>query len=236
MHMANAGGREALLFAGAESLDDGSLLAIVLGHGAAGRSARRVAADLLALAGGMHGLGRLEPAALRRVPGVGPGQTARILAALEVGRRATAVPLDPGTPIRSSRDVVAAFRPRLVDAREERFYAVPVDARHRPLRVVEVARGGLASCPVSPADVFRQVLGAAAAAVVLVHNHPSGAPSPSREDQAFTTRMVRAGALLGIEVLDHVIVGREGDFSFLDAGWLPPAPGAGDGDEGVGSA
>jgi len=210
--------RERLLFGGAEALDDEALVAVVLGTGARGRPVRTLAAALLAETGGVRGLGRAGIAALRAVPGVGPGQAARLLAAVELGRRATAAPLTPARPLRSSRDIVAAFGPRIADALEERFYALLLDARLRPMRTVEIARGGIAACPVSPADVFRHALGAGAPKVAFVHNHPSGSPEPSREDIAFTERLIAGGRLLGVQVIDHVIVAREGAFSFLDAG------------------
>src|SRR5690606_18345940 len=123
------------------------------------------------------------------------------------------------------RDVDAAMRPRLANADVEHFIAIALDAKNRPVAEISIARGGLAACPVSPADVFRALLREAAAGVVFVHNHPSGEPSPSAEDVALTDRLRRAGELLGVTVLDHVIIGREGYFSFLDAGLLGPARG-----------
>lgn len=218
--------RERLLRRGPEGLADDELVAVLLGTGAPATTARAVAARLLDEAGGVRGLGRVGGGLLAACPGVGAAKAARLLAAIELGRRVIARPLDPGRPLASSRDVAAAFRPRLADAAEERFLVVALDARNRPIREEEVARGSAAACPVSPAAVFRRLIAEAAVAAVFVHNHPSGDPSPSPEDVAFTERLVQAGALLDVAVLDHVIVARGGHFSFLDEGLLAPAAGA----------
>ena len=129
-------------------------------------------------------------------------------------------PLSRGTQIISSRDVDRAYRARLSDLDHERFLAIALDAKSRPLREIEIARGGLSACAVSPADVFRALLREAAASVIVVHNHPSGEPRPSEEDVALTDRLARAGELIGIRVLDHVVIARGGYFSFLDAGLI----------------
>nr|MDQ3036012.1 JAB domain-containing protein [Myxococcota bacterium] len=130
------------------------------------------------------------------------------------------VPWTAGPRIESSRDVDALLRVRLAGAESERFIALPTDAKNRVIAELTIARGGLSACPVAPSDVFRAILREAASAVVFAHNHPSGDASPSADDIALTDRLVRAGALLGVRVLDHVIVGREGYFSFVDAGLL----------------
>jgi DNA repair protein RadC len=172
--------------------------------------------------GGLAALRRAGVGTLEQLNGVGPGKASRILAAIELGRRVVSRPLPRRARIGSSREVYAALRPRLGDADTERFLAIALDAKNRPVAELEIARGGLSACPVSPADVFRALLREAAAGVVFVHNHPSGEPSPSSEDVALTERLRLAGDLLGVRVLDHVIIGREGWFSFLDAGLLGP--------------
>jgi DNA repair protein RadC len=116
--------------------------------------------------------------------------------------------------------VAAALGPRLRDATREHFFALALDAKNRPVAEILVALGGLTACAISPADVFRLVLKEPAAAVIFVHNHPSGEPTPSADDVSVTERLRKAGALLGVSVLDHVILGRDTHFSFLDAGLL----------------
>lgn len=159
---------------------------------------------------------------LAQVPRLGMAKAARIAAAIELGRRIVAQPLPKGMPLRSSRLVAAALRPRLGKARIEHFVAIALDAKNRPFGEYQIAQGGRCGCPAEPADVFRPLLRSGALATVLVHNHPSGDPTPSPEDCELTKRLYFAGELLGIQVLDHVILGSDGHFSFLDAHLLPP--------------
>jgi DNA repair protein RadC len=214
------GPRERMRAMGSEALSDTELLAILLGTGARREPVDVLAGRLLHVAGGIEGLARLGPGALEQVLGIGGAKASRIVAALELGRRVVARPLPRRERLRSSRDVYAAMRARLADCDAERFIAIALDAKSRPIGEVEIARGGLSSCPVSPADVFRALVREAAAGTVFVHNHPSGEPSPSQDDVALTARLIRAGELLGVAVVDHVIVAREGYFSFLDAGMM----------------
>ncbi len=217
------GPRERMRAVGTEGLSDAELVAVLLGTGARKEPVGVLASRLLHDLGGINGLLRLGTGALERLPGLGPTKASRLMAAVELGRRVVTRPLARGARIGSSRDVDAAMRPRFADADVEHFVAIPLDAKNRPVGEVEIARGGLSACPVSPADVFRALLREAAAGVVFVHNHPSGEPSPSADDVALTERLRQAGELLGVSVLDHVIIGREGYFSFLDAGLLPGA-------------
>lgn len=205
---------------GEHALSDEELLAVLLGTGSIGEPVAVVAARLLSELGGPDGLRRAGIGALSQRPGVGPIKACRIRAALELGARAQARPFAPHAPIRSSKDVHAALGPRLANAEREHFYALALDAKHRPLAEILLAIGGLTACGVAPADLFRAVLREPAAALVLVHNHPSGDPAPSDDDVALTRRLAAAGALLGLAVVDHVIIGRDGYFSFMDAGLL----------------
>lgn len=216
------GPRERMRRVGRSALSDAELLALLLGTGRREEPVGQLATRVIAELGGLHRLGRLGPGALEQIDGLGPTKAARLVAAVELGRRVLTRPLPPGLRIASSRDVDAAMRPRLADALVEHFLAVALDAKNRPIGEIEVARGSLSACPVAPADVFRSLLLEGASGVVLVHNHPSGVPAPSPEDLDLTERLVGAGDLLGVRVLDHVIVGREGYFSFLDAGLLRP--------------
>ena len=218
------GPRERLMLRGECALSDEELLAVLLGTGSVGEPVRVVAARLLYDLGGPSGLRRAGIATLSRQPGVGPIKACRIRAALELGARAQARPLAPRDPIRSSKDVHAALGPRLASAEREHFYALALDAKHRPLAEILLAIGGLTACGVAPSDLFRAVLREPAAALVLVHNHPSGDPAPSEEDVVLTRKLVAAGSLLGLAVVDHVIIGRDGYFSFTDAGLLQAAP------------
>lgn len=220
--MSDDGPRERLWSVGPSPLSSAELVAILLGTGTAREPVTVLASRILHEAGGLEGLAKLGPGALEGLAGLGPTKAARLVAAVELGRRVTARPLDRRLRIGSSRDVDAAYRPRLADLDVELFCAVALDAKSRPIREIEIARGGLSACPVAPADVFRALVREAAASAIVVHNHPSGEPTPSAEDVALTERLARAGELIGIRLLDHVVIGREGYFSFLDAGLLAP--------------
>jgi DNA repair protein RadC len=212
---------------GAESLGDAELLAVLLGTGCADEPVSVVATRLLESAGGLRNLFRLGLQEMSGQTGIGPGKACRISAALELGRRAAARPLDRGKRITCSRDVVDALGARLAGAVREHFWVIALDTKNRPLAEIEVAVGALSACALSPADVFRPVLREPCSSVVLVHNHPSGEPSPSAQDLALTRRLGRAGELMGIGVLDHVILADRGYFSFCDAGILRENEGRG---------
>ncbi len=213
------GARERLRELGIDRLSDTELVTLILGTGTVREPVSVLAARLLDEARGVRGLSRLGAGALARCSGIGEGKAARLVAAIELGRRASAH-VEPSGRIAESRDVVAWAAPRIAHAEVEHFLALALDSRQRVIGVVTIGQGTLAACPVSPADAFRALLREAAAAVVFVHNHPSGDPSPSPEDLTLTARLIAGGTLLGVRVLDHVIVARSGHFSFLDAGLM----------------
>ena len=141
-------------------------------------------------------------------------------AALELGRRMAAEARDEGAPVRSPRDVYQLFAPKLEDLPVEEFHVAVLDAQHRLERDVTITRGILNSSLVHPREVFREAIAERAAAIILVHNHPSGDPSPSADDRLVTEQLVAAGRLLDIPVHDHVIIGRGRYTSFAEAGLL----------------
>jgi DNA repair protein RadC len=216
--MERSGPRERLMLSGEQALSDVELVAVLLGTGTHDAPVSVVAQRLIERTGGLRGLRHAGLAALGSCPGIGATKACRLRAAVELGVRLCAQPLDRRAPIRSSVDVAAALRPRLRGAAREHFFALTLDAKNRPVAELLIAVGGLTACAVTPGDVFRLVLREPAAGVIFVHNHPSGDPAPSAEDVSMTERLRQAGALLGIKVLDHVILGDERHFSFLDAG------------------
>lgn len=220
MDGARVGPRERLMMHGVRSLSDCELIAILLGTGSQALPVIGVATQLLHCAGSLHGLAQLGLAQLESQLGVGTIKACRLQAAFELGSRASCNPLNLTRPIVSSREVDAALRPLLAHEAREHFLALALDAKNRPLAQITVAIGGLIACSLTPADVFRPLLRAAAVSVIFAHNHPSGDPAPSEADVAITERLCKAGELLGIQVFDHVIVGAEGYFSFADAGLL----------------
>ncbi|MCU0625349.1 MAG: DNA repair protein RadC [Gemmatimonadaceae bacterium] len=213
--------RERLRAVGVRALGTAELLAVVLGSGIRGRSALGVAHEVLASGdGSLRALGARPVGALGTVDGVGPVRAMVLAAALELGRRAAAEVGGPRPVIRSPRDVVTAFAPHLEALAVEEFHVALLDVQHRLVRDVLVTRGLLDSSLVHPREVFREAIADGAASVVLVHNHPSGDPTPSAEDRVATAQLVAAGTLLGIPVRDHVVVGRGSYVSFAEAGWL----------------
>jgi DNA repair protein RadC len=210
--------RERLSSHGAEALADVELLALLLRTGPRGTNVARLASQLLARFGGLRGLASAGAAELASAEGMGPAKSASVVAALELGRRLAARRMRPGDAVLSPADVHRHFHPRLRDAPHERFVVVLLDGRHRWLREVVVSQGTLTASLVHPREVFRPALRESAAAVILVHNHPSGDPAPSREDLEITARLVEAGQLLGVQVLDHVIVAERGYTSLRETG------------------
>jgi DNA repair protein RadC len=215
------GPRERLDALGPGALSDSELLALLLRTGGPGRSVQSLASDLLAQHDGVAGLARTGAAELRQNAGVGPAKSASLLAALELGRRLATRRLRTGDAIRGPADVHRHFHARLRDAPHERFLVLLLDGRHRVLREVTASQGTLTASLVHPREVFRPALREAAAAVILVHNHPSGDPTPSREDREVTERLVQVGEILGVPVLDHVIVAERGYVSLRQDGGIP---------------
>jgi DNA repair protein RadC len=208
--------REKLMRFGASVLGDNELLAVLLAHGDHGTDAMTLANQVLAHAGGLHRLTRISAAALLRVRGVGTTKASQILAAIELGRRTLLKAPAARTSFAAPREVAAFLLPQFGGRAVEQFGAVLLDTRYHMLRTVLVSSGTLDASVVHPRDVFREAALAGAAAVVLFHNHPSGDPTPSREDELVTRRMTEAGRLIGITVLDHIILGETSYFSFKE--------------------
>ena len=213
--------RERLKDLGANALSSSELLAILIGSGTARRSALALAQDVLQRCGGsLRRLAAQPVAALTDVHGLGTARAVAIHAALELGRRVTGEARDEGAPLRSPRDVWTAYASRLEDLPVEEFHVAVLDAQHRLERDITVTRGILNSSLVHPREVFREAIAERAAAIILVHNHPSGDPTPSADDRAITTQLVAAGRLLDIPVADHIVIGRGRYLSFAEAGML----------------
>ena len=210
--------RERLARLGARALSDVELLALVVRTGNKSGDSGALARSLLERFDGLVDLAAAGAASIESVPGLGPAKTASLVAALELAQRVHAEPLERGSPIRSPAAVQRHFRSRLISAKRESFHVLLLDGRHRLLGDEEVSVGTLTASLVHPREVFREAIRAAAAALLLVHNHPSGDPSPSSEDRAVTERLASAGELIGIRVVDHVIVSGGGYFSFREAG------------------
>jgi DNA repair protein RadC len=212
--------REKLLRHGAAALGDNELVALVLGSGCARAAALVVANELLRARGGLHGLARSTCGDLTRVAGIGAAKAAKLVAAQELGRRTLAHA--PGARVRlgTPRDAAAYLLPAFGSRPAEQFGVVLLDTKHRVIRTTVVAVGTLNATVVQPRDVFREAMLGSAAAIVVFHNHPSGDPSPSPDDIELTRRLAAAGALMGIDVVDHIVLGDARYCSFKEMGQL----------------
>lgn len=213
--------RERLRALGAPSLTTSELLGLLLGSAPSGMSTTEVASALLSRAGGsLRRLGQLPLATLAELPGLGETRALAVQAALEVGRRLAGEGVVEGEPMRGPRDVWRYFAPRLEGLPVEEFHVAILDSQHRLERDVLISRGILNGSLVHPREVFREAIAERAAALVLVHNHPSGDPTPSPDDREVTAQLVAAGRLLDIPVQDHIVIGRGRYLSFAEAGLL----------------
>lgn len=205
---------------GREVLSDVELLALVLGGGYALPRAFR----LLATVGGLLGLDRALPQELCTVPGIGVAGATAVCGALELGRRAGRLPFPDATPVRTPGDVAAFVQLSFGPLEQEQFAVLGLDARLRVRLVQRVAVGSLSQVDVHPREVFRPLIRSAMHAVILVHNHPSGDPSPSDADIELTLRLSEVGRLVGIPVLDHLVVTRDECVSLASMGFVPAPP------------
>jgi DNA repair protein RadC len=212
--------REKLERLGPRGLGDNELLALVIGSGSRDADVLGVANQLIEQAGGVHGLTRMGLDNLRLVSGVGPARAARIIAAVELGRRTLVRGAAERPQLVTPRQLAAYLLPQYGAGAVEQFGIVMLDTKHRVIRIRIVSIGSLDTAVVHPREVFREAAAASAAAIVLFHNHPSGDPTPSPDDLILTSRMVNAGTIMGIDVVDHLILADQQYFSLLEAGRL----------------
>ena len=216
--------REKLERLGAASLGDNELLALILGSGTRAANSLDTANRLIEHAGGLHGLTRAGVGELCQVAGVGRARSAQVVAAVELGRRTLMRAVGERPRLNSPRQLAQHLLPQYGAGVVERFGIVMLDTKHRLLRITIVSVGSLDTTVVHPREVFREAASASAAAIVLFHNHPSGDPAPSSDDLALTARMVQAGEVMGIDVVDHLILADQRYFSLLETGQLQSPP------------
>ena len=213
--------RERLLRLGPGALTNEELLALLLRTGVPGESALDRARSLLATRGGLLGLSGSAAPELASERGIGPARASAIVAALEIARRLPAETLSGRDLMNEPRLVKEFLRQVQSDDAQERTGALFLNARNRLLKNdAEIYRGTLDRAVVEPREILRRALIGKAAGVILYHNHPSGDPTPSREDREFTRRLGSACEAVGVRLLDHIVVGREGSVSFREAGLL----------------
>lgn len=213
--------REKMLLKGRQTLSDAELLAILLGSGTVGESAVSLARRLLvAVDNNLHELGKRSLHDLQRFKGVGEAKAIAIAAALELGRRRQLSDLRERPRVGSSRDAYQAIAPLLTDLSHEEFWLLLLNKANEVMARERLSTGGMSGTVVDIKMVFKCALDARASGIIAVHNHPSGNLQPSMADQELTRRLRRAGEMLDLPLLDHLIISERGYYSFADEGAL----------------
>ena len=208
--------REKFLSKGGYGLTDSELLAIIIGHGVRNISALALAQELLQRCGSMARIADKTAAEIARlgIPGLGTAKIVSVLAALELGRRS--LKKNSAAQFNGPRDVYEHYSPHIGILKFELFKVAAVDGQNYVLRDTTISKGLLDASLTHPREVFKFALAETASGLFLIHNHPSGVLKPSEDDLLITERLCRAGELMGVRVLDHVIVARDGYYSFAE--------------------
>jgi len=206
------------------SSDVQSLLSGVLAHGRNSLAAHAASRRLLEYFGSVQGLARATLEEIRRAGKLSERQAASLFYALQLGKQACSLPLRPGERFSNSRELYLRYRARFFSANKEHFLSLHLNSKNQLMREVLISIGSLSASVVHPREVFTPAVRDSTAALIFIHNHPSGDPSPSVEDKDCTQRLIHAGKILGIRVLDHIVFGHDDYYSFADAGFLNERP------------
>ncbi len=212
--------RERLLRDGAHSLTVAQLLAIILRTGGGGKSALDLAIEVLKTFGELRKIEMASLIEFMSIKGMGKAKVAQVKAAFELGRKLAEEPFIKGPAFSSGHDVYSYYHGRLKNLKKEVFYCLMLDAKNRILKDCRISEGTLTNSLIHPREAFKDAIKESAAAVIFVHNHPSGDPGPSREDILITERLVNVGDLIGIRVLDHIIIGDGKYTSMMETGYI----------------
>lgn len=212
--------RERLIKFGAARLSEAQLLAIILRTGGGGKSALDLALEMLNTFKTLKNIESASQGEFKPLKGIGAAKIAQVKAALELGRRFIEEPNEKGPAFSSAQDVFKFYNQRMKTLKKELFRSALLDAKNRIFADCQLSEGTLTHSLIHPREAFREAIREAAAAVIFVHNHPSGDPAPSREDISITERLVQAGEIVGIKVLDHVIIGDDTYTSMMEKGYI----------------
>jgi DNA repair protein RadC len=214
--------RERLTYAGPSALSNTELLAITLGSGRQGVNAIRLAEELLAKYDGLTNLARVSPEELAQHAGIGPAKAAQIVAAYELGRRMSVPGLtamnEAALVIRSPQDLAYHVMADMANLEQEELRVALFNVRQVLIKIVALYRGNIGTAVVRVGEIFRDAVRLNASSIILIHNHPSGDPTPSPEDVRVTEQVVEAGNLFDIQLMDHLIIGRNRFVSLKERG------------------
>jgi DNA repair protein RadC len=212
--------RERMMHYGAESLSQAELLAILLRTGAQSESAIHIAQRLLGMTGGLRGLADLSIEELTTIKGIGPAKAVQLKAGIELGRRMANSRLTEPVIIRSPQDAAEILTEQLRYLHKEHFICLFLNTKNHVIAQETLSMGSLNASIVHPREVFRAAMKCSSAAIICAHNHPSGDPTPSPEDISLTSRLMQAGEIVGIDVLDHLVIGDSSYVSLKEKGYM----------------
>lgn len=214
--------RERLQKLGSGALSAQELLALVIGRGVSGKSVITIAQELITTFGSIKGVSEATIEELAGIKGIGAAKAAQLKASFELGKRQELEKESwyDSYDIKDPQSVVRVIRSSIRDKAKEHFKLIILNTRNRITTITNVSTGTLSASLVHPREVFKEAIRRSASSVVLAHNHPSGDPEPSEEDLRITRRLIDAGKIIGIEVLDHIIIGKNSFSSFKERGLL----------------
>jgi DNA repair protein RadC len=212
--------RERLIHHGAEYLTDAELLAIILVKGCSDLTSVDLARSLLSKYGSLRKLMNIPYSEIKEIHGIGEAKYAQIKAALEIGVRLSQEKMFPGKRIQKAQDVVDYYYAEMRDKKKELFHILLLDVRYQIIRDVLISMGSLTETTVHPREVLKEVIKESAAAVIFLHNHPSGNPHPSKQDIELTDRLCKSCHMMGVKVLDHIVIGEDNFYSFAQMGQI----------------
>ncbi|MFW6006432.1 MAG: RadC family protein [Bacillota bacterium] len=199
--------REKLIKYGAKRLSNAELLALIIRTGNQKRTAIELAQDILNYFGGLNSLNSISVEEIQKIKGMGPAKSTQVRAVIELSKRLLAADNGSKIVIKEPQDVSNVMMPKLRYHKQEIFSLLLLDVKNQVISISEITKGGLTSSIVHPREVFKEAIRRSSAAIILVHNHPSGIPDPSEEDIKITKKLIKSGKIIGIEILDHIIIG-----------------------------